>query len=177
MGEGAFIIFFECQTTSSFDAHTALCARALCRFLCHFFVTEQRNGERKSAKGLNALWIPAVRLCGRASAQHDAKVSIFSFCERDLKKVALTGVARTSLLQRTIVTASLPAIDESSSRAGKQKLLPSQPICGVGYMPRRWRRLAEQKAPTAMKGRRDGGGSQGERLGVFLGYFLSRDKK
>ena len=29
--------------------------------VCPFFVTEQRKGERKSAKGPNALWIPAVR--------------------------------------------------------------------------------------------------------------------
>jgi hypothetical protein len=28
---------------------------------CHFFVAEQRNGQRKSAKGPNALWIPATR--------------------------------------------------------------------------------------------------------------------
>jgi hypothetical protein len=28
---------------------------------CHFFVTEQRNGERKSAKGSNTPWIPAAQ--------------------------------------------------------------------------------------------------------------------
>ena len=96
---------------------------------CPFCHATKRT--KKRAKGPNALWIPAVRLCGRASAQHDAKVSIFRLCVCKLKKLANTGVARTSLLQRTIVTASLPVIDESSNRTGKQKLLPCEPILGV----------------------------------------------
>ena len=33
---------------------------------------------------------PQCVFAGAASAQHDAKISIFSFCERDLNKVALT---------------------------------------------------------------------------------------
>ena len=98
-----------------------------------------------------------MRLCGRASAQHDAKVSIFSFCERDLKKVALTGVARTLLLQTTSVFASLPVIDESLNKNEKAKLFALLTHLGRALMRPRWRRLAEQKAPPAMKGRRDAG--------------------
>jgi len=54
-----------------------------------------------------------------------AKASNFSFCERDLKKAALTEVARTLLLQKPKVSASFPVIDEILNRTGKQKVLPS----------------------------------------------------
>ena len=80
-------------TASPCAASRARSVKVLLPILC----LAAKNRRRKGTKRPNALWIPAVRLCGRASAQHDAKVSIFSFCERDLNKVALTGVARTPL--------------------------------------------------------------------------------
>ena len=71
-----------------------------------------------------------------------------------------------------------PLFAQNSNKNGIAKTFAnSKPICGVGYMPRRWRTLARQKAPPFILKRRDAGGPQGERLGSFLGYFLSSDKK
>ena len=94
-----------------------------------------KKWRKKRAKGPDALWIPAVRLCGRASAQHDAKGCIFSFCECDLKKVALTKVARTLLLQTAPALASFPVIDGSSNRTGKQNFCQANPSWACAYAP------------------------------------------
>ena len=124
---------------------------------CHFLL-RGKKWRKKRAKGPNALWIPAVRLCGRASAQHDAKGCIFSFCECDLKKVALTKVARTLLLQTAPALASFPVIDGSSNRTGKQKFLPSQPILGVRLCAQDGGGLPRYSLPAVL---RQNGGRRG----------------
>ena len=124
--------------------------RSAVQWGCHFLL-RGKKWRKKRAKGPNALWIPAVRLCGRASAQHDAKGCIFSFCECDLKKVALTKVARTLLLQTAPALASFPVIDGSSNRTGKQKVLPLRThlqggLCEPGY--EKVERLAPPPLPS-----------------------------
>ena len=61
-----------------------------------------------------------------------------------------------------------------SSRNGKAKILASgKPICGVGYMPRRWRILAERRFFRRSSSERRGAGSQGAcPLADFLSPFL-----
>ena len=97
-------------TTFSLDARTA--SRRAVQFLCLFFALPQRIGEEKALRGLIPLRTPErEKVAALRFAHLFAKFYIFNFCERGLKKATLTGVARTPLLQRMIVTASYPVID------------------------------------------------------------------
>jgi hypothetical protein len=87
-------------------------ARALCRFGCHFFVAEQRNGERKSAKGCN--------VCIRA--KHDVRVERTS-------KLALSACRKRPPLET-----APPAVWRQTAGLLVQQALS---ICGAYIPPRR----------------------------------------
>jgi len=118
------------SATSPLYARTA--SRRAVQFLCLFFALPQRIGEEKALRGLIPLRTPErEKVAALRFAHLFAKFYIFNFCECDLKKVALTKVARTPLSQKMIVTASFPVIDKISNRTRKQQLLPCEPILGV----------------------------------------------
>ena len=105
------------SATSSLDARTAnapRCAVAM-PFLCHSTKKWRKKGNQRAQCPLDSRNAPRKIT---DFSDRGAKGYIFSFCERDLKKVALTGVARTPLLQTTSVFASFPVMEESSSRTG-----------------------------------------------------------
>ena len=74
-------------------AHTAM--RVRCTGLCLFFALPQRIGEEKAPRDLMSLGtLQCEKVAALRSAHLFAEIGIFSFCECDLKKVALTKVAR-----------------------------------------------------------------------------------
>ena len=72
-----------------------------------------------------------------------------------------------------------PLFAKISNENGIAKALAnSKPICGVGYMPRRWRNFAKQTAPPFLDRTAGGAVSKGAAFGVFsFAISLRRGKE
>ncbi len=70
------------------------CARSGCRRECSFFATRQRTNQENAPRDLMSLGTLQCVFAGARSAQHDAKVDNFRFCEHGFKKAALTQGTR-----------------------------------------------------------------------------------
>ena len=153
-----------------------MCVR--CTAECSFFVIRQRTNQENGLRGLIPLRTPqrekVVTLSLHSSFREVLHLQIL---RARLKESRTHGSCSDSALTNDVSFCLVPCDRRNLKQNGKAKAFTKPTHLGRALMRPRWRRLAEQKSPTAMKGWRDGGGSQGERLGVFLGYFLSRDKK
>ena len=156
-------------------------------FGCHF-LARPKKWRKKGAKGSNTPWIPAARHGKTSFSRLWRENEQIQLLRWRLEVQAPTRKCHASREANFFATCDAPLFAQILSKDGKQHLLLSlsaaqtgrrgrrplrdsknfannKPICGVRYMPRRWRALARAKAPPFVVKRRELGGSQGERLG------------
>ena len=119
-------------------------------FRCPFFVVPQRKGERKGTRTFPPR-LPLVRAkrSRRCRSAHlFAKMCKFSPCVGAWKSKHQHESSAQAIKQKLLPSATRLLFAQISNKDGKAKTFAnSKPICGVGYMPRRWRDFAKAKAP------------------------------
>ena len=112
------------------------------------------------------------------SAPLFAKMCKFSPCVGAWKSKHQHESSAQAIKQKLLPSATRLLFAQISNKDGKAKTFAnSKPICGVGYMPRRWRNFATQTARRRLFSRRMPGGPGGNGRVHFLGYFfLERER-
>ena len=145
---------------------------------CHFFVVPQRNGERKGTQGPNALGKPATRKVVPLSLHSFFRESKhLQLLRARLKESRTHGSCSDFAFAKDVSFCLVPCDRRKFKQDGKAKAFALRTHLGRALMRPRWRKLARATAPTAMRGRRDGGRPRRERPGFLLGYFLGNAKK
>ena len=137
-----------------------------------------RSGERRAPRGSPLDPRNAQTTLRYHFAHVCAKMSKFNACVCLWKSKGKHGSSTQQTKANFFAACYAPLFAKISNKDGIAKALAnSKPICGVRYLPRRWRSFAKQKARRRLFSRRMPGGPQGERLGFLLGYFLGNAKK
>ena len=138
-------VFIGGQATVPWDARTAHLDFCFClpphnarrERGCHFFVIPQRNGERKGTKGPNALWIPAVRLCGRGKRAARRKSEHLQLLRLQVKETCKHGSSSDSALTNDVSFCLSPCDRRKLKQDGIAKTFASaNPSWACAYAPK-----------------------------------------
>jgi len=154
--------------------------RVRCTAECSFFVIRQRTNQENGLRGLIPLRTPqrekVVTLLLHSSFR---EVLHLQLLRARLKESRTHGSCSDFAFAKDDNFCLVPCDRRNLKQNGKAKAFAKPTHLGRALMRPRWRRLAEQKAPPAMKGRRDAGEAPEGTAGLtFFGtFFVQRQRK